>query len=92
MFKKTLTATVAALTMAGAVAASSQPAEARGLGRAVAIGAAGFAVGALAAGAYARPVYYGGGYGGYGYGCGYVSRPVYDSWGYQVGYRSVPAC
>ena len=87
MFKKTLTATVAALTMAGAVAASSQPAEARGLGRAVAIGAAGFAVGALAAGAYARPVYYGG-----GYGCGYVSRPVYDSWGYQVGYRSVPAC
>lgn len=91
MFKKTLTAAVAALTMAGAVATSTQPAEARGLGRAIAFGAAGFAVGALAAGAYARPayarpVYYG------GYGCGFVSRPVINAWGDVVAYRRVAAC
>ena len=95
MFKKSLTAAVAALTLVGTVAASTQPAEARGIGRAVAFGTAGFAVGALAAGAAAaatRP-YYAPAYYGYGYaGCGYVSRPVYNSWGYQVGWSSVPAC
>ena len=93
MFKKTLTAAVATLMLAGTVAASTQPAEARGSGRAVAYGTAGFAVGALAAGAAAaasRP-YYAPAYYGYA-GCGYVSRPVYNSWGYQVGWRSVPTC
>ena len=86
MFKKTLVAAVAVLTVAGSTVATTSSAQAGPLGRAVAAGAIGFAIGAAAAGsyAYARPVYYGG--------CGWVSRPVYDAWGYFVGYRRYPAC
>jgi predicted N-acetyltransferase YhbS len=86
MFKKTVTAAVAALTLAGATVAVPSAAEARGLGRAVAIGALGFAVGAAAASsyAYARPVYYGG--------CGFVRQPIVNPWGEVVGFRRIPAC
>ena len=48
MFKKTLTAAVAALTLAGATVTTTQSAQAGSLGKAVAIGIVGAAVGAIA--------------------------------------------
>lgn len=90
MFKKTLIAATAALTLVGATAASTSSAQAGPLGRAIVAGAIGFGVGAAVAGssAYAygyRPAYV---YGG----CGFVSRPVFNAWGDVVAYRRVPAC
>ncbi len=91
MFKKTLIAATAALTLAGSVASTSS-AQAGWRGAAIAAGVAGLAIGGAVAAnnAYAydygyRPVYY-------GYGCGYVSQAVYNPWGVFVGYRRVPAC
>ncbi|WP_232628678.1 hypothetical protein [Methylobacterium sp. Leaf118] len=50
MFKKTLTATVAALTLTSATIVAPSSAQAGNLGKAVAIGILGAAVGAIAAG------------------------------------------
>lgn len=54
MFKKTLTAAVAALTLAAATLAPTSQAQAGSLGKAVAIGILGTAIGAIAAGSAAR--------------------------------------
>lgn len=92
MFKKTVAAAVAALTLVGATAVTTSSAQASPLGRAIVAGAIGFGVGAAVAGssAYAygyRPAY------AYGYGgCGFVSQPIVNPWGVIVGYRRVPAC
>lgn len=93
MIRKTVTATVAALTLAGTLAASTGSAEARWRrGPAIAAGVLGLAVAgaaaAAAADAYGRPAYAP----VYGYGCGTVRQPVYDVYGLQVGWRRVPAC
>ena len=48
MFRKTLTAAVAALTLTGATFTTTQSAQAEGLGKLVAIGVVGAAVGAIA--------------------------------------------
>jgi hypothetical protein len=93
MFKKTLTAAVAALTLAGGLAATTQSAEAGWRGAAITAGVVGLATGAAIAannsyyGGYSygyRPVYYGG--------CGYVRQPAYNVYGDFVGWRRVPAC
>lgn len=100
MFKKTLIAAAAALTVAGSTAAMTNSAQAGWRGAAIAAGVAGLAIGGAVA---ANNAYgYGPSYGyrsaygyrsvNYGYGCGYVSRPYYNSWGQFLGYRSVPAC
>ncbi|WP_232628812.1 hypothetical protein [Methylobacterium sp. Leaf118] len=92
-FRKPLAAAVAALTVAGTLAASTGSAEAhwRG-GPAIAAGVFGLAVAGMAAAAaadaYGRPAYAP----VYGYGCGTVRQPVYDIYGVQVGWRRVPAC
>lgn len=91
MFKKTLTAAVAALTLAGTVAATTESAQAGWRGAAITAGVIGLAAGAAIASSHPvyaapvyRPVYYGG--------CGYVRSPVYNTWGYVVGWRRVAAC
>ena len=96
MFKKTLTATVAALTLASATLTTTQSAQAGGLGNLIAVGIVGAAVGAVAAGSARsqEPSYrsddrpYRGGYDG----CGFRNRPVFDEYGRQVGVRQVSAC
>ena len=101
MFRKTLTATVAALTLSGAVITSSTAAEARGLNKlAIGAGIVGAVVGLVAGAAsarqeptYQRPVGYEPGYRPVRYeGCGFAVRPVFDEYGRQVGARRVPAC
>jgi hypothetical protein len=93
MIKKTLTAAVAALTLAGTVAVTTTSAEAGWRGAAITAGVLGLATGAAIAannGAYYgydygyRPVYYGG--------CGYVRQPAYNVYGDFIGWRRVPAC
>lgn len=95
MLKKTLTAAVAALTLATAV--TPAPAQAGSLGKVVAVGILGAAVGAIvgAAGSKAahseeyeprearrfRPS-----------SCDMRRLPVFDRDGQQVGWRHVPAC
>ncbi len=81
MFKKTLTAAVAALTLASATLTTTQSAQAGGLGNLIAVGI----VGAAYRSEY-RP--YRGGYDG----CGFRNRPVFDEYGRQVGVRQVSAC
>lgn len=90
--KKTLTGTIAALTLGLTIAASSAPAEARWGRNAALFG--GLAVGALAVGAiahahsaprYAEPVYYGGS-------CWTERRAVYNRYGDFVGYRGQRVC
>ena len=87
--KKTLTGTIAALTIGLSIAASSAPAEARWGRNAALFG--GLAVGALAVGAIAhahaapRPVYYGGS-------CWTERRTVYNRYGDFVGYRGERVC
>jgi hypothetical protein len=89
--KKSLAVGLAALTLSAAVLSTSTPASAA-YGRHGAFAAGligGLAVGALAAGtgAYAYP------YGAPYYGdCWIESRPVYNPWGYFVGYRRVRVC
>ena len=89
-FRKTITASLAALTLGGAVLATTTPASAWGYwhhggwgwgGPAVAAGVAtGLALGAVATGGYG----YGGGY----YACR-ARQPVYDGYGYVAYYRTV---
>ena len=93
IFKKTLIASLAAVVLAGSMAAT--PASAKNGQNAAFFG--GLAIGALAGGAF------GGGYGGYhnnyynsgyGYGgdCYFDTRPRYNHWGDIVGYRRVRVC
>ncbi len=99
MFKKTLTATVAALTLASATLTIPSSAQAGVLGKVVA-GVAGVVIGAAAVGAAARaasddvadrqdfrPVR-----GGYDNGCGFRLRPVFDEYGNRAGMQRVPTC
>ena len=86
-FRKTIAASLAALTVGGAVlATSASPAAAWGYGYHHGWGGAGLAaglIGGLAVGAIAASAnpYYG------SYGC-VANQPFYDSWGY-VHYRRV---
>ena len=96
MFKKTLTATVAALTLAGATLVPLSSAQA-GFGKAVAAGIVGLAVGAVVAGsARSQEPNYRSAYrparGGYDGGCGYRNRAVFDEYGRRVGFQQVSAC
>ena len=86
--RKIITASIAALTMGVAVAASSTPAAAwhhhHGWGGGALVG--GLAAGALLGGAIAANQ-------GYGYGgCYLTRRPVVNRWGNVVGYRRVRVC
>lgn len=87
MMKKTFTAALAAATLAGVVMTSTTSAEARWghrgyYGGAIAAGVIGaLAVGAIAASA-AQPVY----------ACSIERRPVFNAYGYQVGWRRVRVC
>jgi len=93
--KKTLTALVAAATMAGTLAATTHDAAAqrRGFGPGLALGILG---GAIIAGAIlsSRPrgyvVYDGYGQPVYGPGCYWASEPVYDRRGRVVGHTGEP--
>lgn len=97
ILRKTATAGIAALALAGALAVS--PAEAawrghRGGGFPVGGIIGGLALGALAAGAansYYAPGPRYGAYGGYG-GCAIERQPAYDRWGRFAGYRRVRVC
>lgn len=96
MFKKTLTAAIAALTLAGA-SLTTTSAQAGGFGKFVAAGIVGAVVGgALASRSSASDSSYDNGYrpvrGGYNGGCGYSPRPVFDEYGNRVGFRRVPTC
>lgn len=89
-WKKAGTAAAAALMLAGATIATSQPAEARG-GRIAAGVIGGLAVGALVGSALAAPSYYGPGY-YYGPGPVYYAPPrcwwererVWDGYGWRL--------
>lgn len=101
MLKKTMTASLAALTVAGALCGTSAPAAAWyrcGWGGPVAAGLlGGLAAGAII-GSATHP--YGYGYGpAYAYGpepvydsCYLARRPVYDAYGDFSGYRRVRVC
>ena len=92
--RKALTGAIGAIALAGAMAASAAPAEARsGRGAWIAGGlAAGLVGGALVASsrAHAYPVY------GYGYEyaptCWREARPIYDRFGNYVGQRRIRVC
>ena len=90
MLKKSITASITALVLAGSIAATSAPAEARYGRNAAFFGGlvGGLAVGALAAGAYQ------GGYydSGYASDCYFERRPVFNHWGDTIGYRRVRIC
>ncbi len=96
--KKTMTALVAAATIAGTLAMSATDASAqrRGWGWGPGL-AAGIIGGAIITGAIlaSRPrgyvVYEGYGQPVYGRGCYWASQPVYDRWGNVVGYGSFRA-
>ena len=91
-FKKTLTASLAALTLGMTVLTSATPASARGGGLLAAGIIGGLALGAIAAGsAQAAPGYYGPQrvYGGE---CWMERREVTNSWGDVVGYRRIRVC
>ena len=101
MVRKTLTAAVAALTLAGATVTTPSSAQAGGLGKFIAAGVVGAVVGsALAARrSEAYQPSYGGDASGYrlvreGYegGCGFRNSPVFDEDGNRIGSRRVPAC
>ena len=89
IFKKSLTASIAALTLMAAVSTGATPASARN-GGAIAAGIiGGLALGAMAAGAansyYApRPVYAGS--------CWIERRAITNRWGDVVGYRRIRVC
>lgn len=97
--KKTLAALPAALAIGTLALAPSTPARADSAGPAIAAGIGGFALGAIAGGAlaqprppvvYAEPVYvappppppH----------CWVERRPVFDEWGYQIGFRPRRIC
>ena len=89
--KKSLTASLAALTLGVTIAATASPAEARWGRNAAFFGGA--AVGLLGAGivanSYARPVYAERVYGG---SCWTERRAVYNRFGDFVGYRPAQVC
>lgn len=97
MFKKTLTAAVAALTLVSATVTIPSAAQAGSLGKAIAVGFVGAVIGAaLASKAKAGPVPrvvrpYGPGH-MVDEDCGFVLRPVFDEFGHKVGMRKVPEC
>lgn len=105
MFKKTLAAALATLTLTSATLATASSAQA-GFGKAVAAGIVGLAVGSVLAGSARsqEPTYRSGGYddgyrggyrpvrGGYDDACGYRNRPVFDEYGRKVGVQRVSAC
>jgi hypothetical protein len=86
--KKSLSAALAALTMTASLALTSSPAAAdHGRHGAFAAGLlGGLAVGAIAASA--TPYYPAPNYGD----CWIDNQPVYNHWGYFVGYRPVRVC
>jgi hypothetical protein len=93
---KSLTALVAAATLAASLAGSATEASAQ-RGGAVAAGIiGGLAAGAIIGGAIASQppgyVVYPGYYGEpvYGPGCYWTRMPVYDAWGNVIGYRGRP--
>ena len=92
-FKKTLTASLAALTLGMTVLTSATPAFARGGGGLLAAGIiGGLALGAIAAGsAQAAPGYYAPQrvYGGE---CWMERRAVHNRWGDVIGYRRIRVC
>ena len=91
-FKKTLTASLAALTLGMTVLTSATPASARGGGLLAAGIIGGLALGAIAAGsAHAAPGYYAPQrvYGGE---CWMERRAVHNRWGDVVGYRRIRVC
>jgi hypothetical protein len=87
--KKTLTAALSAVALAGAIAATAAPAEARS-GRNAAWIAGGVAAGLLGAAvvsnAYAAPSYE------YAPTCWRENQPVYNRYGEVVGYRKIRVC
>ena len=97
MFKKTLTALVAALTLTSATFTTTQSAQAGTFGKVLAAGIVGVAVGAIAAGKARsqdqdyRPEYRPA-RGGYEGGCGFRNSPVFDEYGNRIGSRRVSAC
>jgi hypothetical protein len=94
LLKKALTGAIGAIALAGAVAASSAPAQASSRNAAWFAGgvAAGVVGTALVANAHAYPAY------GYGYPITYAphcwreARPVYDRFGNFLGYRKIRVC
>ena len=95
-FPKALAVGAALLTLSGAVATSSTPAQARD-GGAIAAGVlGGLAVGAIAGSAASNSNgYYRGGYApapAYDGGCYFERRPVYDDYGEVIGHRRVRVC
>jgi hypothetical protein len=94
--KKALPGAIGAIALAGAVAASSAPAQASSRNAAWFAGgvAAGVVGSALVANAHAYPAYgYGPGYGvAYAPHCWREARPVYDRFGNFLGYRNIRVC
>lgn len=91
---KALTGAIGAIVLAGAMAASAAPAEARSRGAAWFAGglAAGIVGSAIVANshAYAHPAY---GYGvAYAPSCWRETRPVYDRFGNFIGHRRIRVC
>ena len=97
MFKKSLTAALAALTLTTASLAPTSSAQAGGLGKFIAAGIVGAVVGgAIASRGGDRDGGYDRGYrparGGFGGGCGFRDAPIFDEYGHRIGFRQVPAC
>ena len=91
-FKKTLTASLAALTLGMTVLSTATPANARGGGLLAAGIIGGLVLGAVAAGAAnAQPGYYAPQrvYGGE---CWMERRAVHNRWGDGIGYRRIRVC
>ena len=96
LVKKALTGAIGAIALAGAMAASSAPAQAGSRDAAWFAGgvAAGVVGGAIVANSRAYPAY------GYGYGypaayapqCWREARPMYDGFGNFIGYRKIRVC
>ena len=94
-FKKTLTASLAALTLGMTVLSTATPANARGGGLVAAGIIGGLALGALAAGAahaHSGPGYYYAPQRVYGGECWMERREVTNRWGDVVGYRRIKVC
>jgi hypothetical protein len=93
---KTLAAGLAALAIGAAPLAGATPAAAGDPGAAIAAGIGGFALGALAGSAVAAPpppvVYPAPVYAAPPVHCWRERRPVYDEYGYVIGYRPQRVC
>lgn len=92
--KKALAGAIGAIALAGAIAASTAPAQAGSRNAAWFAGgvAAGVVGGALVANAHSYPAY------GYGYPVAYArqcwreARPMYDRFGNVLGYQKIRVC